>query len=128
MYGASYSNGGTPVWGENGGSTVRLGGQSVTSPRGPAGKFAKQFVEKTSPITFNATEFAMVVNAIGGRQMQPRVMEIVKALITDLAMQYDAGIVNSATADAKRLRDSIEQWNMASGLFGDAYTDDSDQY
>lgn len=112
MYGIGYGGHQQNWQGEPAPESARLSGRAIASPRTDEGKFAKTFIAKTNLITFDPTAFAIMVNAIGGQQMQPRVMEIVKAMIRNLSDAYDAGIVNSATVDAKRLADTMDRWQM----------------
>ena len=89
-----------------------LSGQGITAVRSTEGKAAKAFVDKMNVMVFNEAIFAELVIAIGGDAMTPRVMEIVKALIRNLADSYDCGIVNAATIEAKRLLDTMEHYRM----------------
>lgn len=113
MYGiGGYGASPTGQWSGRQEPSATLGGASIASPRSIEGKAAKVFIDKTNVLVFDETIFAEMILAIGGQGMQPRVMEIVKALIRNLAREYDNGVINAATVEARRLMDTMENYNM----------------
>lgn len=89
-----------------------LRGASIAPTRSNEGKVARAFVDKTNVLVFNSELFARMVMAYGGQGMQDRTLDIAKAFIRALADQYDVGIVNDATVDAKRLLDTMAVYKM----------------
>lgn len=92
--------------------SATISGQGMSAIRSTEGKVARMFIEKTNLMYFDADTFAEIALVLGGQPMQPRLMAIVKALIRNLAQDYDLGVVNDATIEAKRLMDTMEHYKM----------------
>lgn len=94
------------------GGLVTLTNEAVVGPRSDEGKIAKKFVASINTITFNAEAFAYILITSAGDGLKDRIMQIVKALIHNYARHYDAGDMRDSMRDAKRLKDTLDQFGM----------------
>jgi len=81
--------------------------------RGVTGKAASKFAEMIGHADFNPVVFGYAATNGQSAAMQDVMMSAMIGVINSLAAQYDAGIINDATMNAKRLKDTVEVYDMA---------------
>ncbi len=74
---------------------------------GITGRTAKAFLEGIGNLGFETQVFCYAVTNVN-EELQKRVMMVVKRIILAMCIQYESGVVNDATRDAMRLRDSMQ--------------------
>jgi hypothetical protein len=76
------------------------------------GKTANKFIAGIECISFNPIAFGYILVNAAPRVLHDRIMAAAKSIITSMADQYDAGVCNDATMDAKRLQDTMNLYGM----------------
>jgi len=96
--------------GEFGRPSVRRDPSSVAI--GETGKAGKAFLKAIDGLAFDARVFAYWVTSNATGLLRKRVMTIVIALIRSWAEEYDSGMMDETTTNAKRLYDTVSLFRM----------------
>lgn len=108
MYG---SVGGTPIWrNDDPNPGVQLG-EGPAALQGVTGKAAKKFIESLDSMSFNPVIFGYII-ATSNEFIQRRIMSVVRHIIIALANSYDHGNMTDTTRNARRLKDTIDAFQM----------------